>query len=221
MKNPTKQIIILFLICALVSLCFACATSAQSTVVKAEASATQPKVGDTLTVNIKISDVQNLFGVDITLNWNASVLKVISATPQLGVESHSGGVLHESSAYPIQIENNDASQATGEYHLLATSTGSTTPSFSGSGTIATITFNVTSAGSIGLAVESELSDKPASGGTANFIDHTDTVDSVTAIPEVPSITIVVLLIALATAAIAVSTKLLKTKPSIATKISSF
>ena len=48
--------------------------SAQGTVVRAEASISQPQVGDTLTVKIKVSNVQNLFGVDITLNWNSSVL---------------------------------------------------------------------------------------------------------------------------------------------------
>jgi hypothetical protein len=214
MKNPNKQIVMLLLICTLTSLCLADISSAQGTVVMAEASATQPHVGDTLTVTIKISNVQNLFGIDLTLSWNTSVLKVIDATPQLGVESHSDGVLHESTDYPIQIENNDASQSTGEYKLLATATGSSTPSFTGSGTIAILTFNVTSAGPTGLSVESELSDKSTPGGTANFISHTDTVDSVDAlIPEYPSITIIAMLIVLATAAIIASTKFLKKTPA--------
>ncbi len=58
---------------------------------------------------------------------------------------------------------------TGEYHLLATSTGSSTPSFSGSGTIATVTFSVTSTGATGLALEDvELSDD-CIGGTVNLV----------------------------------------------------
>ena len=153
---------------------------------KAEASTSQPHVGDTLTVNIKISNVQNLFGVDVTLNWNPSVLSVVSATSQLGVESHSGGVLHETSSYPIEVVDDIASQSIGEYHLLATSTGSASP-FSGSGTIATVTFKVTSSGSTGLTLASELSDHPAAGGTANLIVHSDTADSVTAVASEPSI----------------------------------
>ncbi len=218
MKNPTKQIVMLFLLCILASLCFAYTVSAQSTVVKAEASATQPRVGDTLTVNIKISDAQNLFGVDVTLNWNTTVLKVISETPQLGVESHPDGVLHESSSYPIDIINNDASQSTGEYHLLATSTGSSTPAFTGSGTIATVTFNVTSAGPTGLALlDVELSELQTDG-TVNLIAPSTSVDAVNGvIPEFPTITIIALFIVLATAAIAVSTKFLKNKPSILIK----
>ena len=185
--KSTSKVVITILICILVSLNVTSIVSAQSTVVKAEASASQPNVGDTLTVNVKISNVQNLFGVDVTLNWNPSVLTVVSATSQLGVESHSGGVLHETSSYPLEVVDDTASQSTGEYHLLATSTGSASP-FSGSGTIATVTFNVASAGPTGLALSSELSDHPAAGGTANLIDHTDIADSVTAVSPGSSIT---------------------------------
>ena len=222
MNNPTKstsKIILTALVCTLLSFNLVYSVSAQSTIVKAEASTSQPRVGDTLTVNIKVSNVQNLFGVDVTLSWNQSVLTVISATSQLGVDSHPGGVLYETSSYPIEVVDDTASQSTGEYHLLATSTGSSTPAFSGSGTIATVTFNVTSAGPIGLVLASELSDHPASGGTANLIDHTDTVDSVTAvIPEFSSITTIIVLVVLATATAAtVSTKLLKSRASLSIK----
>lgn len=234
MNNPTKstsKIIMAILVCTLVSFSLIYSVSAQSTVVKAEASTSQPHVGDTLTVNVKISDVQNLFGVDVTLSWNTSVLNLVSATSQLGIESHSGGVLHETSNYPIEVVDNTASQSTGEYHLLATSTGSAS-AFSGSGTIATVTFNVTSPGTTGLALTSELSDHPASGGTANLIDHTDTADSVTAvvsgpsntprsspiIPEFSSIALITILITIVAATIAtISTKLLKNRASMSTQ----
>src|SRR5665648_189244 len=183
MKNPSKltpKIVLPFIVCMLVSFFFVSCVSAQGTIVKAEASTTHPHVGDTLTVNIKISGVQNLFGVDVTLNWNPSVLSIISATSQLGVESHLGGVLHETSNYPIEVVDDIASQSTGQYRLLATSTGSASP-FSGSGAIVTLTFRVTNPGSTGLALTSELSDHPAAGGTPNLIEHADTVDSVSAL----------------------------------------
>ena len=209
----------------MVSLSAVAIVSAQSTAVKAEASASQPHVGDTLTVNIEISNVQNLFGVDVTLNWNPSVLTVISATSQLGVETHPGGVLHETSNYPLEVVDDTTSQSTGEYHLLATSTGSASP-FSGSGTIATVTFNVASPGPTGLALSSELSDYPTTGGTANLIDHSDTANPVTAveqgspsptIPEFPNATLMTILIIIATATLAFSAKLLKNKTNMPIK----
>ena len=149
MKNPSKliaKITLALLVCTLVSFIFVSSVSARDTTVRAEASTSQPHVGDTLTVTIKIFDVTNLFGVDITLSWNPSVLSVVSAISKLGVESNSGGVLHETASYPIEVVDDTASQSTGQYHLLATSTGSASP-FSDNGTrIATVTFRVLNPG---------------------------------------------------------------------------
>jgi hypothetical protein len=59
------------------------------------------------------------------------------------------------------------------------------------GTIATLTFNVTSTGPTGLGLQTDLADHPAAGENSNFIDHQDTV---------------ALFIALATAAIILTAK---------------
>lgn len=209
--------------------------SAQSsTVLRAEASTSQPHVGETLTVEITISNVQNLYGVDVTFNWNTAVLQEISATSQLGVESNPGGVLYAPSGDPLYIEQDSASQATGEYDLVATSVAPA-PAFSGSGTIATVKFNVISTGSAGLSLQTDLSDYNPAG--ASLIAHTDTADSVTAVaagsssapsstptstssstatssptatptstPEFPTIATLSLVIVLSSAAIALSVK---------------
>jgi len=213
MNFPTKstsKIILTVFVCTLLSFNLVYGVSAQGTVVKAEASTNQPQVGDTLTVNIIISNVQNLFGVDIKLNWNSSILNLVSTNPQLGVESHSGGVLHESQSFPIEVVYNDASQTLGQYHLLATSTGSAIPSFSGSGTITIVTFNVTGIGYTGLAlIDVELSEL-AADRTVNLVTPSTSVDPVNPlIPEFPITAIMGLLLVLATASVAISTKLLR------------
>jgi hypothetical protein len=218
MKNPTKQAVLLVLVCTLFSLCLVCPASAQSTLVKAEASTSQPHVGDTLSVNIKISAVQNLYGVDVTLNWNTAVLKLISVTPQLGVESHPDGVLHESAIYPIDILDNTAKQSSGEYHLLATSTGSSTPAFSGSGIIATVTFTVTTTGSAGLALNDVALSELAADGTVNLVSPSTSVDSANAvIPEFPTVTILIVAL-LAVSALAISAKVLKKRGNLTSSI---
>jgi hypothetical protein len=215
MGKDNKTIVFMFLLLSLLSTVFVLGASAQATVIKAEASASQPHIGDTLTVNIKISNAQNLYGVDVTLNWNPSVLKLISATPQLGVESHSNGVLHESSTYPIDVEDN--TQSDREYHLLATSTGSSTASFSGSGTIATLQFNVTSAGPTGLALDAELSER-TSDGQVTLVEPSATVDSInTVVPEFPLLIVVVGLAIVATATILIATKIRRHRPLNPTK----
>jgi hypothetical protein len=217
MKNPTKQtirILLAVLLFSLISTVFVYAASAETMTVTAEATTSQVKVGDILTVNIKISNAQNLFGLDVNLNWNPSVLDFVSATPLLGVESHPQGVLHESSSYPIEVD--DSSQTGGQYHLLATSTGQSTPGFSGSGTIVTVTFNVTASGSAGLGLTVEL----AQFGNTEVVVPFTSVDSVTiVIPEFPTIAFIIVLLIAASAAVVVSAKLYKHKPvsSVATR----
>jgi hypothetical protein len=191
----------LILVCGLLAISSINAVFAQSnTVVRAVASSSQPRIGDTLTVNITISNVQNLFGVDVTLSWNTTVLSVTNAKSLLGVETHPEGVLHESGSDTLLVAEDAASQETGQYTLTATSVGSAS-AFSGNGIIATVTFNVTGTGPTGLSVESELSDKPAAGQTSNTADAVGAV-----VPEFPSIIIVGFLIVAATAALVVSKK---------------
>jgi hypothetical protein len=82
--------------------------------------------------------------------------------------------------------------------------------FSGSGTIATLKFNVTAPGHSDLILESQLADYPSAGGTSNFIDHTDsngTVDSV--VPEFPGIAVFGVFLILLTLAIVVSQRVMK------------
>jgi hypothetical protein len=215
MKNPysTKlQSVALALIFGLLALFLIHATlsqAASSTIVKVVPSSNTPRLGETFTINITIVNVQNLYGVDITLRWNASVLQVLNVNSRLGVESHPDGVLHE--VLPnaeIEVAEDSLSQTTGEYHIVATSVGPAAP-FSGSGNVAIITFNVTSLGHSGLDLQTELADYPSSGEHANLIEHTDAPGSVDVIPEFPSIITVALFLILATAALAFSKKRLK------------
>ena len=213
MIKLTKQGKIVFfaiLVISLLSPCLVYGASAQGTIVSAQASTNQPKVGETLTVTIKISNAADLYGLDVTLSWNSSVLKAVSATNTLGVESHSNGVLHESSSYPIAVE--DDAISTGQYHLLATSTGSHTTSFNGAGTIATVEFNVTGTGATGLALDAELSVR-SPDGEVSLATPTTNVDSAIAVPEFPMTALVVGLIVAATASVIVGTKL--HKPNVA------
>lgn len=183
--------------------------AASGTTVSVVPSTSTPRLGETVTVNITISNVQNLYAVDVTLRWNTSVLQVLNVNSRLGVESHPDGVLHEQLPnYPIEIVDDTLSQETGEYHIAATSVNSVS-SFNGSGNVAIITFNVTALGHSELGLESELSDHPASGEHANLMEHTDVAGSVNVIPEFPSITAVVLLLVLATAVVVFFKKRLK------------
>ena len=62
------------------------------TIVSASPQTNTPQVGQMLTVNMTITNVQNLYALDVTLDWNNSVLEFVSVTLLLGVQAHPGGV---------------------------------------------------------------------------------------------------------------------------------
>ncbi len=220
MKNPylTKlqcvMFTVLFGLLVLFPIQAASVQAATGTTVSVVPSSSTPRLGETFAVNITISNVQNLYAIDVTLQWNASVLQVLNVNSRLGVESHPDGVLHESLPNAeIDIVEDSVSPETGEYHIAATSVNPA-PSFSGSGNIAIVTFNVTSLGHSGLELETELADYPASGEPSNLIEHTTIAGSVNVIPEFPSILMVAVFLVLATTAVVFSKKRLKSTAQI-------
>ena len=129
------------------------ANTSPDTLVKVEPYASIAQVGETFTINITLTDVQNLYGVDVTLRWNTSILQVVDVDVRLGEED---GVLYKT----IFIAENETIQEEGKYHLAGTSTEPAEP-FSGSGNIVRITFIVTNVGGCKLDLEAtKLADWP-------------------------------------------------------------
>jgi hypothetical protein len=145
--------------------------SSGTTIVRVEPRRNIADVGETFSVNITINEVRNLYGIDLKLQWNASILRLVRVDVQLGVESHPDGVLHED----IWVAKNETNNDVGSYWLAATSykgNGDVSPpSFNGSGNIIITTFNVTSRGNTKLSLETTLADKPLTGETASPIPH--------------------------------------------------
>ena len=200
-----KKTLILLTVFALLAFVPIYVVIAQSTTVKAQPSNTAPKYGATFTVDITVSNVQNLYAVDVQLSWNKDVIRIASATPHLGVESQPGGVLHGS----VYVALNSMSQQTGTYQLVATSEGSAA-AFSGSGKMVTLTFTVIHTGHSELTLETELADKPVPPNPANLITHIDLSSSVNAvIPEFSTVFALVVFLILATGGVVFSKKHMK------------
>jgi hypothetical protein len=185
--NPKLSKALAALICTMFSLTLILGVYGQGTTVYANVSNNQPTVGSTLTVTVQISNVQNLFGLDITLTWDPTILTLSASDLSLGVESHSDGVLHGTqlnrdynTIIPGDIYVNET-KVEGSYRVYATSVGQDTASFSGTGNAVTLQFTVDKAGDADFVLTSDLSDKPPSGGYSNFIDHADNAASVMAV----------------------------------------
>jgi hypothetical protein len=172
-----SKTVVLTLILVLLSIFLVQSASSQvdsNTIVRTQPSTSTPQVGETFTVSIIIENVQNLYGIDLALSWNDTVLQFQSADLRLGVESHPDGVLHEDSNTEIYIVENEALKA--EYQLVATSVGPAS-SFNGSGTIININFKAITIGHSALDLETELADRQL-GGTSMDIEHTDVDGSI-------------------------------------------
>ena len=118
--------------------------------VKVDPNTNSAGLNETFAVNITVADVQNLYGLAISLHWNKTVLEPASINVRAG---QTDGVL-SSSAYIV--EN---STSAGEYSFAATSVAPA-PAFNGTGIIVRITFHVKNHGSSPLDLTSQLYDFP-------------------------------------------------------------
>lgn len=166
MSKNEKILVITLLLMLLVSSKMAGAASQVITMVDPQQNVAG--LDQQFSVDIKIADAQNLFGLEAKLHWNASVLQLVSTQDFLGIESFPNGVLHEDLDGNIWKDTNTKAD---EYTLLATSIGAQTPSFNGSGTIVKLTFSVVGVGSCELTLQTALYDKPLPDEAATPIQH--------------------------------------------------
>ncbi len=117
-------------------------------------------VGETFDIKVNISDVTNLYGLDIQFWWDSTLLKYISKNVRIPKSTYSDGVLWS----PFLKYKDVVDAAAGTYWLAASSFG-VAKSFNGSGTAFIMTFEVLREGACYLHFTSTgLGDKPASPG---------------------------------------------------------
>jgi nitrous oxidase accessory protein len=110
-------------------------------------------VGGTFDIAIKIADVENLFGFDVRMSWNPSIVKYVSHTVTVPVESYPDGVLYRP-IYLVKDEANESGTPTDPESLLLVAYLSlpSAPSFNGSGTMLAVSFEVVGTGTCELAL---------------------------------------------------------------------
>jgi len=137
-------------------------------------------VGQGFSVDINISSVSDLYGWEFYLGWNSSLLSLVSVNE--GPFLMSGG-----STYFTYYLN---TTATDEHVVVDCTLEGSIPGVSGDGTLATVTFNTTSAGECPLNLydvdlrDSSDSEIPSQAVSGNFTSllHDVAVTSVTASP---------------------------------------
>jgi PKD repeat protein len=94
-------------------------------------------VGQEFTVSIKVADVTDLYGFDLKLRWNTTILEYVSHTIHVPRNTYSDGILWN----PVLQLADTVDQTVGTYRIAYTSM-SPAPSFNGTGTVFTMTFRV-------------------------------------------------------------------------------
>lgn len=185
--------------------------ASQGTVVAILPNNVSADIGQPFTINITVLNVQNLYGLDVTINWNSSVLQFINVDVRLG-HTDTDGVLYNSSltSPPYIVVNNVTGGS--QYEIAATSVAPA-PSFNGSGNIVRITFEANSSGYSNIAFSnSELWDYPPPDRDPRIsepIDHTSNGSQFVTVPEIPSSAIFLAFAVLTVFALVLSKKINK------------
>src|SRR5271157_434098 len=169
------------------------------TVVEVEPQINSAGISQNFTINVTVANIQNLYGFDLLLSWNSTVLEVARIDVRLGL---SDGALYNT---VFQVENStqiDTSTQEGNYSLVAASE-TPAPSFNGTGNLVRITFDVKTAGASNLTLAASLADRPPPDGPPSQpIDH-QTIDGIfsSTIPEISNPTVLLIPMAFAVCAV--------------------
>jgi len=173
------------------------------TVVRLEPAFCSAFPGQTFKVDITVADVQNLYGLEVDVSWNALVLEIAGVDVKVG---QPGGAL-SSSVYIVE------NSTTTSQYILAAASVAPAPPFNGTGTAATITFQVKAHGNSTLGLTSQLYDFPPPDREPKVslpIEHA-TLGSTfeETIPEISSLPLLAVLVAVAVSTAVLSLKKLR------------
>ena len=126
--------------------------------------------GTNFTVAVKVTNVTDLYGIEVQLKWDPSIIGYVSHTIKVPVENFHEGILHEPVMQLANVINENDSivgAEPGTMAWVAYSSMYPAPSFNGSGVFFEITFNVRDIGNCWIEIVSSL----LSDSTGNPIIH--------------------------------------------------
>jgi hypothetical protein len=164
-------------------------------------------VGQPFAISITVLGVQNLYGLEVNVDWNSSVLQLVNVDIRLG-HTDTDGVLYNSSLTSLPYIAVNSTQV-GHYEIAATSEAPA-PSFNGTGNIVRITFNVIDYGYSSIDLRSQLYDYPPPDRDPRIslpVQHSTVGGQfTTAVAEIPNSAIFLAFTLLTVSALALSKK---------------
>jgi hypothetical protein len=142
----------------------------QGTCIHVDPEPREVAAGQEFTVIANVTNVGNLYGLDVQLEWNATAIEYVSHTVTIPVEGTPNGILHE----PVIEIRNEVNPSAGTY-WIAYSSVNPASAFTGSGRIVEMTFRAKLSGNYTVnVVSSDLADFDG-----DPIPHTSMVGAVT------------------------------------------
>jgi len=114
--------------------------------IRVEPQLTETYEGLNFTVSVRVTDPEDLYGLDFQLNWNTTFADYVSHEVYIPNDNFWWGVLYS----PVQITANTVNDTAGTYQIAAKST-SWTP-FEKDGTVFNMTFNAKKNGTFSLEI---------------------------------------------------------------------
>jgi hypothetical protein len=112
----------------------------------------------TFTIEVKVANITDFYGIDIQFKWDPTILEYVSHTAKIPVDTYPDGILHQPG-----ITIMDTADPTAGTYALAYACMDPAPAFNGTGIAFEMTFTVIDTGQCFLEIYgSQLSDK---GGT--------------------------------------------------------
>jgi hypothetical protein len=107
---------------------------------------TNPPVGTTFTVSCLISNIVNLYGVDIQIGWNTTYITYVGHTKTIPVETYPTGILHKNTM-PVKDDVNESDNGFGGSYIgtmywLSEASMAPAAAFNGNGTAFIMTFQI-------------------------------------------------------------------------------
>jgi len=135
-------------------------------------------IDETFTVSIRVENVTNLYGFDVQLKWDPTILHCVSWELHVPVEDYPDGVLHQSVLIiknMVDESDNIPDAEPGTMGWWAANSMAPAEPFTGNGTIATLTFQVVGTGNCKIEfvrspTEPLLSDQSGSPIPMNIYD---------------------------------------------------
>ncbi len=172
MRGTSRGVLVLLVLASLVAL-FPVAAVAAGTIVLVDPPSQSVDVGQTVSVNVKVDSVTNLYGVDVRLSFDKAKLEVQDANGSMaGIQVEPGSFLNPALGF---MAENSADNTAGEVRYVFTLTAPA-PAASGSGVLARITFKAKASGTAAITLsEVILLDDQVQPIAATLMDGSVTV----------------------------------------------